>query len=208
MLHSVLVDKSYSAIANHVDEQTKKKIINNEYVEFAKLIPKNKFRRLEDESSGLQQVVSKGGYMYCLQLGKHKDMSGADTILNFAKWTRPSEFSHTSTLGPTLIGQPKLMQYSHTIHDAAQSFLWENVYAYDRDFRHHLSQKIGRSWGVILNQAWTFYMRERSIYSMHGSGSNVQRGTPGRPKRDMCWTYQTGKCTYGISCKYEHKCAE
>ena len=209
MLHSVLVDESYSAIANHIYEQTRKKIVNNEYVEFSKLIPKNKYRRLEEESSGLHQIVIKGGYMFCLPPGEQKDNLGSELISNFGKWDQAFRiFTHIYT-GAYPTRAAELMQYSHTIHDASLSFPWENVYAYDRDFRHHLSLNVGCSWGVILNQAWTFYMRDRSVYSMHGaggSGGSAHRGNGNRPKKDVCWAYQNGKCTYGISCKWDHKC--
>ena len=26
-------------------------------------------------------------------------------------------------------------------------------------------------------------------------------------RRDNCWKFNMGKCTYGLSCKYEHRCA-
>ena len=31
----------------------------------------------------------------------------------------------------------ELVQYSHLIHTASQSYTWDNVYMYDKDFRLH-----------------------------------------------------------------------
>ena len=28
-----------------------------------------------------------------------------------------------------------------------------------------------------------------------------------KQRRDNCWKFNVGKCTYGLSCKYEHRCA-
>ena len=41
-VHSVMVDESYSVIAAHIDEATYDKIIQCKYMDFAKLIPKDK----------------------------------------------------------------------------------------------------------------------------------------------------------------------
>ena len=39
--------------------------------------------------------------------------------------------------------------------------MWENVYAYDRDFRMHLSHHPGHNWGIILHQVWVLRMKDR-----------------------------------------------
>ena len=33
----------------------------------------------------------------------------------------------------------ELIQYNHIIHTASQTFAWENVYKYDREFQIHMS---------------------------------------------------------------------
>ena len=33
----------------------------------------------------------------------------------------------------------ELLQYNHTIHTASMSYIWENVYAYDKEFRQQIA---------------------------------------------------------------------
>ena len=49
LVHSVFVDEEYSAITLHIDKAFKKKIILGEYVDLAKLLPREKLVTLEDE---------------------------------------------------------------------------------------------------------------------------------------------------------------
>ena len=99
----------------------------------------------------------------------------------------------------------ELTQYSYVIHDASQTFPWENVYGYDIIFRRQMNKFPERNWGIILQQAWTFKMRQK-MYSGSG-GSSAQKGKIGNGKRDVCWKFNSGKCTYGLSCKFDHRCA-
>ena len=45
--HSALVDEDYLLVGTHIDENTKQKVINGEYVDFAKLLPSD--RLVEDD---------------------------------------------------------------------------------------------------------------------------------------------------------------
>ena len=101
----------------------------------------------------------------------------------------------------------ELIQYNHIIHTAALTYVWENVYLYDRDFRLHLSRYPHRSWSVILQQAWTMRLKDRNRNK--GNSGNKNGGGSSRSKkgRDICWRYNTGRCTFGTSCKFDHHCA-
>ena len=214
MLHSVMVDETYSSIAAHVEEGLKRRIVSHEYVDFARLIPRSRIQRLEDEDRGLQQVVNKGGFMFCLPPGESRDQGNSTSMItSFWKWEQAFRiFTHIYTNSyPTKAAE--LMQYCHIIHDASLSFPWENVYAYDRDFRMHISQNVGRSWAMILNQAWTFYMKEKSINSTiyaTSRGNDRRQGngsSTSKRDREVCWKFNSGRCTFGLSCKFDHRCA-
>ena len=104
---------------------------------------------------------------------------------------------------------PELLQDNHTIHTASQSYYWENVYSYDKEFRHHISRHPGRSWAIILQQAWTMLLKDQ----LKNDNSYFQRGNhPGgncQNKRDKepCHQFNRGKCTFGLSCKFDHRCS-
>ena len=42
LIHSILVDENYMAVASHVDTTTKEKIKQGLYVDFAKLVPRDR----------------------------------------------------------------------------------------------------------------------------------------------------------------------
>ena len=69
----------------------------------------------------------------------------------------------------------ELIQYNHVIYTASLSYLWDNVYTYDKEFRMHISQFPQRSWAVILQQAWTLYMKDRLRYAGGGNVQNTER---------------------------------
>ena len=94
----------------------------------------------------------------------------------------------------------ELVQYNHVIYTAALTFQWENVYAYDKEFRMHLSNFPNRSWSVILQQAWTMCLKDRlSQTRWEDKGKN-------RPKKEACKRFNKGLCKKGLGCKYEHRC--
>ena len=35
-------------------------------------------------------------------------------------------------------------------------------------------------------------------------GGNRERGSRGR--RDICWRFNRGRCSYGMNCKFDHRC--
>ena len=94
------------------------------------------------------------------------------------------------------------------VHSASTSFVWDNMYQYDKDFRMHMERHPQRSCSLILQQAWLFRLRDR-----HGtrgesttSHSNNHANNNKYGKKEPCWRYNQGHCTYGNKCKFEHKC--
>ena len=106
----------------------------------------------------------------------------------------------------------ELIQYNHIIHSISLSYTWENVYAYDKEFRIHISKYPERSWSVILQQAWSMKLHDRLYGSGNGTpanhsynGSNTHH--KGSKINEPCRKYNCGKCNFGLGCKYEHRCS-
>ena len=198
LLHSVLVDEEYTAIASHVDNHMRRKIIEGEYVDLVRLIPRDRVSSEEDQR---MEIVNRGGLSYWVPVSERS----SNTINNIAKWEEVFRiYSRIYTEGNPTRGV-ELIQYSHIIHKAALEYPWENVYSYDREFRIHMSKYPLRNWGVILQQVWTLKMRRQVGTSSHGS---IGKDANGRSStRNICWKFNQGRCSYGISCKFEHKCA-
>ena len=55
----------------------------------------------------------------------------------------------------------ELVQYNHIIHTAASTYIWDNVYVYDKEFRMHLANFPQRSWSIILQQAWAICLKDK-----------------------------------------------
>ena len=195
-IHSALVDQNYLTVASHISKSLKEKIQGFEYVDFSKLLPRDK---VIDEDDDRMTWVNKGGFPMMVPAS---DREATGAITSITKWDQAFRVYSDilTTRHPNKINE--LLQYSHVISTAAQSYTWTNVYSYDRAFRIHISEYPARSWGVILQQAWN--MRLVDKIKKEGGGTYTQ-GT-GSNKQDHCRRFQRGKCTYGLNCIYEHRC--
>ena len=99
----------------------------------------------------------------------------------------------------------ELIQYNHLICTAAQTFVWDNIYNYDREFRMHLQNYPGRSWGVILQQAWSVCLKDKHYGNNGSSGYSNGKGYV-KKKKEICQRFNRGQCTAGHSCHYDHWC--
>ena len=192
-LHSVLVDEEYSALSTHVDDLLKRKIIAGDYIDFAKLLPTD---RTSDEDQEMR-MVNRGGFA-C-----YVPTSDREIISSFGKWEQAFRVFCNIYTEAYPLRAAELMQYSHIIHSASTTFIWSNVYAYDKDTRRHMAKFPSRSWGMILQQSWTFRLKDRVGSSSTGGGN---QDVTSKYRRNVCYKYNRGKCTFGMSCKFEHRC--
>ena len=64
------------------------------------------------------------------------------------------------------------------IGNAASTFVWENVAAYDYIHRQLMHQKPNRTWSKIYQQGWSMSMKEH--VSLRGNLSNNRRNSSGK----------------------------
>ena len=193
--HPALIDENYLVIGNHVEEHIRQRIENGEYVDFSRLLP---WDRLLADEDNCMEIVNRNGRTYFVPAS---DPADTGSISNFSRWEKAFRvFSNIYT--QCYPGRSsELIQYNHIIHTAALTYTWENVYLYDRDFRHHISRFPHRSWAVILQQAWTMRLKDRN------RSEGGKQGSRAKGNKDICWRYNSGRCTFGKSCKFEHRCA-
>ena len=179
----------------YVDKVTQMKIINNEFVDFAKLLLKERVAREDDHR---MELVYKAGATYFVPAS---DKDGS-VINSFTKWEKAFRvFSNIFTREyPKRASE--LIQYNHVIYSAAMSYYWDNVYLYDKEFRMHMSNFPGRSWAVILPQAWMMYLKDRIRTTDNGNDNGNMNG---KGKREICKRFNKGKRTAGFRCAYEHR---
>ena len=205
LFHSVIVDEEYTVIGNQIDEQMKRKILAGEYVNFSKLLVKDRVLSQQDVR---MEMVNRNGMSFWVPINDRD--SNQNSITSFGKWQQAFRVYTTIYVEGHPHKAKELMQYSHVIYSASLNFVWENVYAYDIDFRLHLSKYPRRNWGIILNQAWTLRMKDRvktpSQGGAVGSDSSGSTGNSSFHRKKICWKYNSGECTYGFSCKFDHRC--
>ena len=150
------MDQDYAVVGAHIDDTTQEKIKLGQYVDFSKLLPRDKI--LTEEDSHMELVIRNGKTYWVL-------VSEGINICNFNRWEQAFRvYSNIYTqANPERAGQ--LIEYNHIIHSIASAFTWENVYEYDKEFRLHIAKHPQRSWAIILQQAWSMRLRDRLFKS-------------------------------------------
>ena len=205
LFHSVVVDEDYAIIGVHLDDNLRKKIIQGEFVDFSKLIPKDK---IVTEADRRLEIVTKNGQTFFQPITERERVD----ISSLYRWDQAFRIFSAIYNEVHPHRATELLQCSHIIHHAAQIFVWDNVYAYDIDFRLHLSRHTEHSWGIILQQAWSMRLQDR-LYKQNQIGNNnvslvtnTSSNQVANFKKKICWPYQVGECHFGFSCKFEHRC--
>ena len=184
------IDDDYLLVASHIDESTSLKVINHEYIDFSRLLRRDK--NAYDEEQQKMMMVNKGGMSFWVPVSDRSTNIGS-----FTRWDQAFRFYLDIYTGVYPERTSELIQYGHIIQTAASTYVWENVYLYDREFRRHMERHPTRSWGVILQQAWTMFLKDHISYTpQKGCGSN-QAEHRGRPKK-LCFDFNAGNCTFAI----------
>ena len=147
------------------------------------------------------ELVMRDGQSYFVPVSDRENTG----IVNFNRWEQAFRVYSNIYLKEHAGRASELIQYNQVIFTVSQSYIWENVYLYDKEFRMHLSHFPNHNWGVILQQAWTMYLKDRIKIDesrKHG-GSN---GGNNYKKKEPCQRYNKGLCTAGSACRYEHCC--
>ena len=207
ILAAYMADEGYDLIENHVDQATRHKIVNFEFIDLARLIPKD---RVQVQQDNRMVQVNRDGQSFYEPANLHE----IGPIGSYNKWELAFRIYYTIIVAEHPGKAKELMQYNHTIYTASMAYQWDNVYAYDIDFRLHISRNPERSWGVILNLAWNTRLNEklkpRGIAESTPPVANSAAPTPNtygpNGKKKLCWKYNRGKCTYGFNCKFDHRC--
>ena len=128
---------------------------------------------------------------------RNRDRSG---ISSFQHWEQAFSIYSDIYTRPHPDRAAELIQYNHIISTAAATYLLDNVYYYDCHFRIHMSRNPNRSWAIILQQAWSMFLKDRPKFH-ESSGRNDKKLC-----KDICYRFNKGRCTYGANCKFDHRC--
>ena len=107
---SAMMDKDYLVIGGHVDESTRAKIVKGEYIDFGKLLPRD--RVLTDDESKLELVIKNGKTFWV-------PTSESVSINNFSRWEQAFRIFSNIYTGKYPHKSSELSQYNHIIHTIA-----------------------------------------------------------------------------------------
>ena len=108
-INTTQIDQDYQMIDGHVDEALKCKIQCFEYVEFSKLISKN--RMFKEEGDQRMEILTRNGMTYLAPISDRE----AVQINNYGKWEQAFRV-YSNILTSRYPGKStELLQYNHTI---------------------------------------------------------------------------------------------
>ena len=197
------VDNDYLLVASHLDKNMRTRILNYEYVDFAKLLRKDWFGPGTKDEQRRMIMVNKGGMTFWVPA-----IDKSYAINNYACWDQAFRVYLDVFTGRYPERTNELIQYGHIIQTASLSYAWENVYQYDREFRCHMERHPFRSWGIILQQAWTMFLKDRLNATPHKSGNfgGQNNHNENRVNKKLCIPFNQGTCSYGAKCRFDHRC--
>ena len=201
---TAVVDEGYFIVGAHLDEATVNKIGKGEYIDFGKLLPKDKVMSEEDRK--LKMIIKNGKTFWT-------PASNSVSINSFAKWEQAFRVYSNVYCKANPNCAAELIEYNNVIHTIAMAYTWDNMYTYDREFRIHMSRFPQRSWAMILQQAWSLRLRDRITVGNNwwtignASGSNGNGGGKRSQINEPCRRFNRGRCNFGSNCKYKHRCS-
>ena len=138
------MDEDYKMVAAHIDHKTRIQILNHEYIDFAKLLPRTRLGGMpHDDENQFMQIVNRGGTAGFMTMSDR----GGGNITSYGKWEQAFRVFSDIYTNQYPSRATELIQYNHTIHTASQSYIWDNVYMYDIEVRKHMSNHPSRNWG-------------------------------------------------------------
>ena len=132
--NTALNDDQFYQLASHIDRKTKKLIKRRKYVDLAKLLKQSK--RTGHKKENELEFISKYGKSYFLPNGEKDTVK----INCFHRWEQVFRIYAGIFAQANPNRALELFQHVNNINEAAASFIWDNVYEYDIQFRELMSK--------------------------------------------------------------------
>ena len=196
---TVLIDEGYSPMGCHIERSLKEKIQAGDYIDLARLLPRD---RVSTEDDHRLEIVNEWGMSYWVLISDRE----LTQINSYIKWEQAFRLytGIFAKANPDRVSE--LLQYNHTIEVAASHFTWDCVYHYDKEFRLHMAENLGRNWGIILQQAWTLNMKVLINVVNQTTRDHLTDARGGPQQKKVCFQFNRGRCSFGSRCKFDHRC--
>lgn len=198
------LDYLHNSGTAHVDVSTRGKIKENVYVDLVRLLPRDLDTVDEDENLVL---TNQNGKTYHVPPSDREN----NQINTFKKWETAfkvfvsvylEEYPHKMNIAPEFI------QYMQLIEDMTTTWIWDNVYKYEKRHRRLMQQFKNRHWHVPYQAARAELKITHIMNNFTQTNPRFKKsGTPqSKPRKEVCRNFNRGKCIYGTSCRYDHRC--
>ena len=149
-------DEDFFHLMTHVDTSLKEKIVNGEYVELQKLLPKDKKSQYKTtDGENLLEWVRTDQGTFLLPVSDRENK-----INNVKRWDQAFRVYATVYCGAHPMRAQEVWQYIDIIHTAAATFGWENMATYDHTFRKLMAFNPQQSWATTYSQMWNICMTD------------------------------------------------
>ena len=138
LMHAVIADDNYLVLGAHLDEHITEKIVNGDYIDLAKLLPKDRILALHNEGQKLHFMI-KNGQSFWVPPNEHININ------SYQRWEQAFRIYADVYSRAHPHRSSELIQYGHIINTISAQYIWENVYDYDKDFRLHMARHTDRS---------------------------------------------------------------
>lgn len=200
-LNHLIFDAQHRSLGSHIDKAMVQRIVRGDYVELHELLPRKRVGRSRFTKPTMRLVNDNGSQKWV------EDQD--DQIINsYRKWEEAFEI-YASIYAKGNPGRAdELYDYKYTIRDAANTYIWDNVYDYDIEFRLHMEKcKNKRRWSAKLDYEWSRCLKNHISFRHDNGGQGMNgQGNTGNKAREICNRYNKGRCTWGSQCRYLHIC--
>lgn len=196
--HNLECDNNLYGLSVHLDLHTIVLIEAGQFVDLSKLLPQERVV-LEDEPEKVRIVSEDGKPAFAPYVDRD-----AVLINSFKRW----ELAFDVYAGVYVRAHPKrgpeMLEYKHIIRRASDTYVWANVYNYDKIHRTHMQRNPGRTWSKKHKDAWSDHVK---IYKASALGASPEVTNPGRKRKPCRYFNKNGKCNKGSACEFDHKCS-
>ena len=199
-------DEEFLQVVSHIEDTIVSKVERGEFIELTKLLLRMRYKNKDRQRV---EVVQQDGTKFLAPVDDEADLK----INNVRRWEQAFRVYAAIYTRANPERSVEIWQYIENINRAASTYLWENVAAYDYQFRQLMAKNPRRPWSKTCHELWNLTLLaplsgKTSIHGMHGNNNGANNGAQqSKRKETVCWKFNRGSCPFGSNCRFPHKCS-
>lgn len=170
-LSHLVFDAQHRSFGSQIHKATQVRSIRGEYIELHDLLPQWKIGRARSAKPTVRLINDNGTQKWV------QDQD--DEVINsYRKWEEAFEVFASIYVTGNPGRADELHDYKYSIRDAANTYISDNVYNYDIDFRLHMERyKNNRRWSAKLEYEWSRCMKNHIQFRHDASNTGNANGS-------------------------------